>query len=65
MNQRERYELDRHITGNWGEDQFKDWNPGCIYYDKQKDDCLSHWDEGKELDTCDNSCPHYTEKEKR
>ena len=53
MGQRERDALDRHITGNYGEDQFKDYGPEVRYCGKVHDgpcaeeDAYEAWEQAR------------------
>lgn len=53
MDRREREALDRHITGNWGENQFRDWDddePANDVDDDSEPEALNEFDDD-DLDT--------------
>lgn len=55
MNRRERQALDRHITGNYGEDQLKHRSSDCIWEDCDQEAiyCKGHASEYAAAGQCD------------
>jgi hypothetical protein len=54
----QRASLDRYITGNYGEDYYKDALPFCKYDNPEKEECTFEWGNEICLDCCE-TCPHY------
>jgi len=54
--------LDRYITGNYGEDQFKYMRGFCDFQMKNGEDCNLPCgvEDCRCHDICDEQCPHYS-----
>lgn len=61
MNSRERAALDRHITGNYGEDQFEDEEVYCGPHSSVTDDEYTLGDPYAEREAAARDCPDCAE----